>query len=101
MPWTCRTRASRRPPSPAPMIVTGVAMVVSFRTGTLFQQLVWNNVPASVKPTHLVGWNDVPYVSRWVDDNQNAASGAARGPADPGAHRRVGDRAAGRRGPGR
>ncbi|AZQ75230.1 hypothetical protein EKH77_32455 [Streptomyces luteoverticillatus] len=27
IPWTCRTRASVSPPSPAPMIVTGVAGV--------------------------------------------------------------------------
>src|ERR1700761_5481922 len=36
MPWMCRTRASTSPPSPAPMIVTGLAMVAPF----------WNVVPS-------------------------------------------------------
>src|SRR5580698_2967577 len=31
MPWTCRTRARMRPPSPAPTIVTGVVIMLSFR----------------------------------------------------------------------
>src|SRR3954470_15595882 len=38
MRWTCRTRASVSPPSPAPMIVTGVAMVGPSSLGTSLER---------------------------------------------------------------
>src|SRR6185312_10544508 len=75
MPCTCSTRASSRPPRPAPMIVTGVVMVVPqvYRTSRFGSPL---------QRTLARLWISNPTVRHWAHGTANRS----RIRADPAPH---------------